>query len=341
MKTLEQIHHEPFDKVSDKWEIYLREYDRLFTPLRTHPVSLLEIGIQNGGSLERWAAYFEHAISLIGCDINPDCGKLIYKDPRIKLIVGDANEPATVEQITNASPAFDIVIDDGSHRSGDIVRAFANFFPSIVNGGMFIAEDLHCSYWNSFEGGLFHPHSSIAFFKRLADVINHEHWGVGLARSQLVQDFCEAYQVSLSEELLSSVHSVEFINSICVVRKDVCANNELGRRLVCGSSSAVMPVVQSLAGMMSIAPDQEIEVNPLVRSDDDLQHRLLQTRVSDLKKELGELRELAETYQRMVSEQAQSAQLTQEKLDAVYSSRSWRMTAGLRRVAEALRSATR
>lgn len=338
MKTLAQIHNAPYDKVSDKWSIYLREYDRLFSPIRESSVSLLEIGIQNGGSLERWAAYFEQGLHFIGCDINPDCEQLAYSDPRIELIVGDANQPETIARILDCAPSFGVVIDDGSHTSGDIVRAFANFFPHIINGGMFVAEDLHCSYWKSFEGGLFNPYSSIAFFKRLADVVNQEHWGTGLGRAQFLQDFCNTYHMSVSEELLASIHSVEFINSICVVRKDTADNNQLGVRQVSGYRADVVPAVQSLHGTRCYAPDQEIETSPVSAIHEDWQHQLLQARLGELKKEVTQLKQLTESCQQTMAEQARSVQSLQEQLDAVYGSRSWRMTAGLRRAAQMLRS---
>lgn len=55
--------HEGF--VSDKWDIYLSEYERLFNRLRSEPVSVLEIGVQNGGSVEIWSKYFPNATSII------------------------------------------------------------------------------------------------------------------------------------------------------------------------------------------------------------------------------------------------------------------------------------
>lgn len=54
MKTLQQLYQEHHGKVSDKWSLYLAEYDRLLSPYRERAVNLLEIGIQNGGSLEIW-----------------------------------------------------------------------------------------------------------------------------------------------------------------------------------------------------------------------------------------------------------------------------------------------
>jgi hypothetical protein len=83
MKTLKELYMEHQGKVSDKWSLYLNEYERLLSPYRKMKINLLEIGVQNGGSLEIWGKYFPHAKKIIGCDINPDCKKLSYENTRM------------------------------------------------------------------------------------------------------------------------------------------------------------------------------------------------------------------------------------------------------------------
>lgn len=260
MKSYKQLHIEPKGKVSDKWDIYLTEYDRLFSTYRNRHINLLELGTQNGGSLERWSIYFPQGKNFVGCDINPACLRLRYDDSRITVIVGDANESATREKIFAVTPKFDLIVDDGSHKSGDIVRAFANFFLHLNDGGLFVAEDLHCSYWQEFDGGLFYPHSSIAFFKKLADVINHEHWGTEKRRSDLLIGFFSAYGIDVSEDLLTSVYSVEFVNSMCIVRKENAALNRLGSRHIGGLEEVVAQGHHALQGTSCVAPLQKNNV---------------------------------------------------------------------------------
>ena len=235
-------------KVSDKWQLYLREYDRLFSPYRAAPVRLLEIGIQNGGSLDIWADYFAPGSTLIGCDINPDCAALVYDNPAISFILGDANQPEVVQQVLQHAPVFDLIIDDGSHTSGDIVRTFTLYFQHLAEGGMFVAEDLHCSYWEQYQGGLYDPYSSLSFFKRLSDVIGHQHWGIERERKAILQGFFGHYGCDINEAVLATVHSVEFINSLCIVRKAPAADNVLGRRIVAGSEERVVPGILALHG---------------------------------------------------------------------------------------------
>lgn len=247
-KTLRELYEQHQGKVSDKWSIYLAEYDRFFASYRDESIRLLEIGIQNGGSLEIWSKFFPQASKIVGCDINPDCARLTYTDPRISVVVGDANTDSVESRIAAISPEFDLIVDDGSHVSGDIVRSFARYFPRLVDGGLFVAEDLHCSYWGGFEGGVFHPASSIAFFKRLADIVSHEHWGVPIARKDVLASFIRKYDFDLDENLLVHIHSVEFINSLCIIRKSLPAQNELGTRFIAGVDESIVAGHKALHG---------------------------------------------------------------------------------------------
>ncbi len=257
MKSLYDFYFEHRGRVSDKWDIYLREYDRLFFDLRNKDIRLLEIGVQNGGSLEIWQKYFPNAEIILGCDINPCCGKLTYDEPKVHIIIGDVNSDVTEDNITHCSPSFDIIIDDGSHKSSDIIKTFARYFSKINDGGLFVAEDLHCSYWSEFDGGLYYPYSSMAFFKRLADVVNHEHLGVEKTRIQLISGFGERYSVEFDEDVLKSIHSIEFFNSVCVIRKSSKKNNTLGSRVVVGMDELILSGNLILHGTINSAIPQE------------------------------------------------------------------------------------
>ncbi|SDX27290.1 Predicted O-methyltransferase YrrM [Pseudomonas syringae] len=253
-KSLQDIyaHHQGF--VSDKWTIYIPFYDHLFSHLRNKPINLLEIGVQNGGSLEIWSLYFKEAIHIIGCDINPACAQLAYAPDNISVVIGDINHTETLTSIFSISENFDVIIDDGSHLSSDIIKSFSNVFSHLNRGGLYVAEDLHCGYWAEYEGGLDNPTSCIGFFKALADVVNHEHWGLPVSRRERLSEFC--LTEDLSEELLSEIYSVEFVNSICVVRRKKSHETQLGVRVVKGNKDPVVPV-QHLNGSLSQAPKQQ------------------------------------------------------------------------------------
>jgi len=290
--TLLELYEQHRGKVSDKWSLYLREYERLLRPLADQPIRMLEIGIQNGGSLEIWSRFFERAERIVGCDINPDCAKLRYDDPRIAVVVGDSNTDKAEIQITTESSRFDLIIDDGSHRSGDIIRAFARYFEHLNDGGLFIVEDLHCSYFQAFEGGLFDPASSLSFFKRLADLVSHEHWGLAEPRKTILASFMRKHGFDIREELLCHIHSIEFINSLCVIRKNAPTENVIGKRFIAGLEEIVVPGHLGLHGSASPIADEKANLWTAVALLPEDERVATQSELQSAKTELGRLREV-------------------------------------------------
>jgi uncharacterized coiled-coil protein SlyX len=233
-KTFRQLFEQHKEKVSDKWSSYLDEWDWLFAPYRDREIRILEIGIQNGGSLEIWGKYFSNASKIIGCDINPKCEQLHFSDSRITVILGDANSDDCENKINQVMSKLDIIIDDGSHKSSDIVRSFGRYFPHLNDDGIYIVEDLHTSYWPEFEGGLNNPLSAMAFFKRLVDLINYEHWRNNRPRESTLKPFEESFDIDFINSDFCRIHSIEFMNSLCVIKKAAPDKNVLGKRTVTG-----------------------------------------------------------------------------------------------------------
>ncbi|MSE14260.1 hypothetical protein GKC49_03600 [Pantoea agglomerans] len=59
MKNLKELYQEHHGKSSDKWDIYLEIYHNILSGQQKTLKNLLEIGVQNGGSLEIWSKYFQ------------------------------------------------------------------------------------------------------------------------------------------------------------------------------------------------------------------------------------------------------------------------------------------
>ena len=167
---LSEIYDQHNDKLSVKWSSYIEKYDELFLKYKEKKVNILEIGVQNGGTLEIYSKYFKQCQNIVGVDINPKCQNLKYSDDRIKVIIGNINDDKIKDEILNL-PKFDIIIDDGSHSSQDIIKTFILYYNHLNNNGLYIVEDLHCSYWKEYSGGLFFPISSISFFKKLLTLL--------------------------------------------------------------------------------------------------------------------------------------------------------------------------
>lgn len=354
LNTLYQKHH---GKVSDKWSLYLSEYERLFATYQKQEVSVLEIGVQNGGSLEIYGQYFLKAKKIVGCDVNPSCSALDFADPRITVVVGDANSNETAERICKAAASFDLVIDDGSHRSSDIIRSILRYFSCLNEGGIYIVEDLHCSYWQEFEGGLFGPCTSISFFKKLTDIINYQHWGIDASRSEIFSTFTECYGVEFDESLLEKIHSIEFINSMCIIRKCEASLNELGTQFVAGDTELVFQGRKALHGKVSTPPNQSenpwlIPAERLIVDRDEQIAKLAQAvacrdgQIADLARSMANRDEqVASLSQAVADRDGQIANFNQivaghdKQMARILNSRSWQLTLPLRLVGRELRRA--
>jgi SAM-dependent methyltransferase len=237
--SLREIYSEHQGYVSDKWASYLQVYERWLAPYRAGEITLLEIGVQNGGSLQIWARYFAAAKAIVGCDINPLCCELKFEDPRIRLVVGDVNATSARQAIEKHAAQFDIIIDDGSHTSSDIISSFKYFYPLLKPGGLYVVEDLHCSYWRKWGGGLWKPGSAMEFFKDLADVLNQQSWGVELPAGRNVSRYrVPGRRSQVKPADYQDMESLVFYNSLCLIAKGR-EPNSLGGRVVVGNTATV------------------------------------------------------------------------------------------------------
>ena len=238
--TLRELYDAHQGKVSDKWSLYLDVYDRVLARHRGTARALVEVGVQNGGSLELWARYFPTAEALVGCDIDPRCGELTFADPRIAIVVGNVNTRAALQAILARASAFDVFIDDGSHTSRDIIGTFCNYFRYVAPGGTYLIEDLHCSYLPGWGGGIGRDDTSMEFLKTLADFANQTHWERGERKPAdlLAPFFASGPRPDVAP--FREVYSVCFYDSLCVVEKRAAgAATGLGERIIAGNEASV------------------------------------------------------------------------------------------------------
>lgn len=227
--------------VSDKWESYLEIYEEKFKEFKYNRVKLLEIGVQNGGSLEIWDKYFPNAQLILGCDINPLCKTLKFSSNKIKVILANASNPKTKNLISKYSSKFDVIIDDGSHKDRDTILNFINYFPLLEKNGLYIIEDLHCSYWRTHTSkpGNFSP---MEFFKLALDIINQEFWEEFFYekhRKKMLKLLAALDIDFLYDDLVGickNIYSMEFYNSLLILRK---RESKLGKRIIAGKQALV------------------------------------------------------------------------------------------------------
>ena len=166
---------------TDKWNghRYMTAYAEHLDAIRFSAITLLEIGVGGyddpalgGASLRTWRDYFPHA-QVIGLDTVP---KQAHAGERIRIYQGSQSDPRVVAALMNDYPdGFDVIIDDGSHRSEHVLASFLMLWGAVKVGGWYVIEDTQTSYWPHF-GGSTHdrssPHTTMGFLKTLIDGLN-------------------------------------------------------------------------------------------------------------------------------------------------------------------------
>ncbi len=168
-------------KSSDKWEHYFGIYTHFYHQLKSHQRCdiksgqvLVEVGVQQGGSLELWGNVWPGQV--IGIDVDPECLKLKYDNPSISVELGDQGSPHFWDDFLSRHPRIDFFIDDGGHNMDQQIITFEKVFPKLSVGGIYICEDCHTSYMQYNGGGLNVKGSFISYAKSFIDIIHAGWW---------------------------------------------------------------------------------------------------------------------------------------------------------------------
>jgi hypothetical protein len=155
-------------RVARKWLHYLDVYDRHLNPLRGSSVRLLEIGVDEGGSLEVWRKYLGPHATIFGIDINPASANRV--DAPNQCRIGSQDDADFLRRVVKEMGGVDVVLDDGSHVAPHQAISFSALFPLLPEGGLYMIEDMHTSYWpGGFRGGLNRKGTAIELVKEMID----------------------------------------------------------------------------------------------------------------------------------------------------------------------------
>jgi len=147
-------------------------YPRFLEPLRSENFTMLEIGYDTGASVRMWEEYFPKA-EIFAADIRTS-GRF----GRHEVIEADQSSAEDLDRIVHRVGSARFILDDGSHQPEHQFETFNFLFRRLLEpGGIYIIEDIECSYWN--------PESSlygyrVGFFNvldatsKLIDLINEE-----------------------------------------------------------------------------------------------------------------------------------------------------------------------
>jgi hypothetical protein len=210
------------DKDCDKFKHYFSIYEKHFEKYVGTPVRLLEIGVQNGGSLEMWKKYFGPEAEIFGIDIDENCKK--FEEDNITIEIGDASK----REFWEAHPEltdFDIIIDDASHHCSDQIETLnITYLDRLKDNAIYWCEDTHSSYFPDFggsyknKGGYSNENSFIEYAKNIIDIIHYYY----LFSHNLKLKYRNIYPIDIPDNLkifIEACNAVHFYDSIVVLEK--------------------------------------------------------------------------------------------------------------------------
>ncbi len=202
MNDLEKYFYENNKRLVYKLTNYFEVYDRHFSRFRNKEITILEIGVSQGGSLQMWKEYFGDKATIYGIDIDQNCKQL--EEENIHILIGSQSDRTFLREVVKTLPQFDILIDDGGHTMQQQIISYEELFGHVKDGGVYLCEDLHTSYFLSHGGGHKRRGSFIEYSKNFIDYLNAHY---SEQRSLKVNYFTK------------NVTSVHYYDSIIVVEK--------------------------------------------------------------------------------------------------------------------------
>ena len=139
-------------------------------PPRDQVRSLLEVGVFYGASIQMWRDWYAQA-DIYGVDaFNGIFGngnrfsnatKFLHEvraglhGPRVHMLVADqasaAEMDGVVGKLGRRRVSFDVILEDGSHKSRDQQLNLAQLMPLVRPGGVYVIEDTHTSLQRGYD----------------------------------------------------------------------------------------------------------------------------------------------------------------------------------------------
>ena len=110
------------------------------------PRVVLEVGVQHGGTLSRWAMDAADDALIIGVDVQPPSDASIPRGPgqTVAMVAGDSHDPATLQTVRDvlAGRQVDWLFIDGDHSYDGVSADYRAYSPLVRPGGIVGFHDI-------------------------------------------------------------------------------------------------------------------------------------------------------------------------------------------------------
>ena len=196
---------------------YLNYYDEILKKFENNKFKYLEIGVFSGHSLVTIDKYYPQ-VNITGIDINlKPYYKFMNDNFKNKIKEFNVYECNSVikKDVNNflKNEKFDVILDDGCHKSNTIIRTFENLFFDYLNpGGIYIIEDIHndgvAEYFNKFVKNTVAGYENIfiSLYKNIFASFNH---------GKLHYKF----RNKINDKYYKNIFSIEFLRRRIIIKK--------------------------------------------------------------------------------------------------------------------------
>ena len=198
-----------------KWHHYFDIYTKYFERFRDRPITMLEIGVFRGGSLRMWKEYFHPDSTIVGIDVDKSCQAHEIADQNVFVRIGSQADPTFLAKVNGEFGPFDIILDDGSHKTHHQILSFGALFrAALKDDGCYMVEDVHTNYWIKHVDS---PETFIDLSKQMVDMLHEPYF------DRKETDFRHEHPDALKELDLSylsaNLDGISFHDSIVVFDK--------------------------------------------------------------------------------------------------------------------------
>jgi hypothetical protein len=220
-KILNSFKSSPFSSI--KWNNYFEIYEKSLKKFVNKNITLVEVGIGNGGSLFMWKKFLGNKAKIIGVELNPDAKK--FEKYGFKIFIGDQSNPSFWKNFYKKNGKIDVLIDDGGHTNLQQITTLMESIKNMKNNGVIITEDTHTSYMN-YKG--FKNPSKNSFINFSTNIIENIH-----RRNPMTKKKMNAFS--------KKIYSIEYYDSITLINinkkqssfsKNLQNNKKLNRNFI-------------------------------------------------------------------------------------------------------------
>ena len=201
---------------STKRSSYFWVYDLLLEKYVGKPVTVVEVGVLNGGGLFMLRQLLGESARIIGVDLNPECK--YFEKYGFEIYTLNQSNPVEWKAFFEKIGPIDVLIEDGGHTNKQQINTAIHSIEYIIDGGIYVSEDTHTSYWREF--GNPSKWSFVEFAKSIVESIN----GRGPNVNTRIRHFAER------------ISSVQFFESMVCLHVDSQRTHPSERTVNSGTS---------------------------------------------------------------------------------------------------------